>query len=84
MTHSTDDVRIREIKELRPPAHLLREFPCGDFAARIREAAGDQPVGHLIGKALLMYLEARDAALAGKHVGIAADPAPLEAEFTGF
>lgn len=26
MPHSVDDVRIREIKELAPPAHLLREF----------------------------------------------------------
>jgi 3-deoxy-7-phosphoheptulonate synthase len=25
--HATDDVRIREMKELSPPAHLLREFP---------------------------------------------------------
>ncbi|MCU0869368.1 MAG: 3-deoxy-7-phosphoheptulonate synthase [Burkholderiales bacterium] len=25
---TTDDLRIREIKELAPPAHLLREFPC--------------------------------------------------------
>ena len=25
--HQIDDVRIREIKELIPPAHLLREFP---------------------------------------------------------
>ena len=27
MHRVTDDVRIREIKELLPPAHLLREFP---------------------------------------------------------
>jgi 3-deoxy-7-phosphoheptulonate synthase len=26
--HTTDDLRIAEIKELSPPAHLLREFPC--------------------------------------------------------
>jgi 3-deoxy-7-phosphoheptulonate synthase len=26
--HNTDDVRIRELKELTPPAHLIREFPC--------------------------------------------------------
>jgi 3-deoxy-7-phosphoheptulonate synthase len=25
--HATDDIRIREMKELSPPAHLLREFP---------------------------------------------------------
>src|SRR5215472_1451578 len=28
MGFKVDDVRIREIKELAPPAHLLREFPC--------------------------------------------------------
>lgn len=27
MNRVTDDVRIREIKELLPPAHMLREFP---------------------------------------------------------
>jgi 3-deoxy-7-phosphoheptulonate synthase len=30
MRHMTDDLRIREIKELAPPAHLLREFPCDE------------------------------------------------------
>lgn len=33
MTVTTDDVRIREIKELAPPSHLLREYPIGDRAA---------------------------------------------------
>ena len=28
-----DDTRIREIMELAPPAHLLREFPASDSAA---------------------------------------------------
>lgn len=28
MPHNTDDLRIREIKELTPPAHVMREFPC--------------------------------------------------------
>ncbi|MCC2597495.1 3-deoxy-7-phosphoheptulonate synthase AroG [Pusillimonas sp. MFBS29] len=28
MTYNTDDLRIREIKELSPPAHIMREFPC--------------------------------------------------------
>ena len=28
MPASTDDLRIAEIKELLPPAHLIREFPC--------------------------------------------------------
>jgi len=27
MHFKVDDVRMREIKELAPPAHLLREFP---------------------------------------------------------
>ncbi|MGE5650801.1 3-deoxy-7-phosphoheptulonate synthase AroG [Noviherbaspirillum sp. UKPF54] len=26
----TDDLRIREMKELTPPSHLIREFPCTD------------------------------------------------------
>ena len=39
MTHEIDDIRIQEIKELSPPAHLLREFPSGSarevvYAAR--------------------------------------------------
>jgi len=33
MPHRTDDLRIREIKELAPPAHLLREFACTEKAA---------------------------------------------------
>ena len=28
MPHNTDDLRIREIKELAPPAHAMHEFPC--------------------------------------------------------
>ncbi len=28
MSHNTDDLRIREIKELSPPSHLMREFTC--------------------------------------------------------
>ena len=28
MSHNTDDLRIREIKELNPPAHFMREFAC--------------------------------------------------------
>ena len=34
MLHKTDDLRIREIKELIPPAHLLREFPISENAAQ--------------------------------------------------
>ncbi len=33
MTHSTDDLRIRAIKELAPPSHLLREFAIDAAAA---------------------------------------------------
>jgi 3-deoxy-7-phosphoheptulonate synthase len=33
MTHQTDDLRIKEIKELSPPTHLMREFPTSDKAA---------------------------------------------------
>lgn len=30
----TDDLRIREMKELTPPSHLLREFACTELAAQ--------------------------------------------------
>jgi 3-deoxy-7-phosphoheptulonate synthase len=33
MAHNTDDLRILEIKELAPPSHLTREFPCTEQAA---------------------------------------------------
>ena len=33
MRHMTDDLRIKEIKELAPPSHLLREFPCDEAAS---------------------------------------------------
>ena len=38
-----DDTRIREIMELAPPAHLLREFPASERAAdhHVRGPAGD-------------------------------------------
>ena len=29
----TDDLRIKEIRELTPPAHLMHEFPCSDTAS---------------------------------------------------
>jgi len=35
MPHRTDDLRIREIKELTPPSHLIREFPCTEKASTI-------------------------------------------------
>jgi 3-deoxy-7-phosphoheptulonate synthase len=34
MQYRTDDIRIREIKELVTPAHVLREFPISDKAAK--------------------------------------------------
>ena len=33
--HNTDDVRIRELKELTPPAHLIREFPCTEQVSNL-------------------------------------------------
>ncbi len=39
MSHNTDDLRIREIKELAPPSHTMREFPCGaDVSALVFES----------------------------------------------
>ena len=35
MQFRTDDVRIKEIKELVPPAHVLREFPISEKAAKL-------------------------------------------------
>src|ERR1700740_1526671 len=32
--YMTDDLRIKEIKELSPPSHLIREFPCSDRASQ--------------------------------------------------
>ncbi|NBW00831.1 MAG: 3-deoxy-7-phosphoheptulonate synthase [Betaproteobacteria bacterium] len=34
-TPRTDDLRIREIKEVAPPSHLLREFPVSAAAAQL-------------------------------------------------
>ena len=33
MIHNTDDLRIKEIKELLPPGHVIREFPATETAA---------------------------------------------------
>jgi 3-deoxy-7-phosphoheptulonate synthase len=35
MPFNTDDLRIREIKELVPPSHLIREFPCTEKASEL-------------------------------------------------
>jgi 3-deoxy-7-phosphoheptulonate synthase len=34
MLYRTDDLRIREVKELVPPAHVLREFPLSERAGK--------------------------------------------------
>src|SRR5574341_1486990 len=34
MQYKTDDLRIKEIKELAPPAHVLREFSVTETAAK--------------------------------------------------
>jgi 3-deoxy-7-phosphoheptulonate synthase len=39
MPFNTDDLRIRGIKELAPPALVIREFPCGDRAAEVVQGA---------------------------------------------
>src|SRR5258706_11444508 len=31
----TDDLRIREMKELTPPSHLIREYACSEKAATV-------------------------------------------------
>ena len=35
MTTKTDDLRIRALKELAPPSHLIREFPVSEHAAQV-------------------------------------------------
>lgn len=35
----TDDLRIRELKELTPPAALIKEFPCSSLASEIAAKA---------------------------------------------
>lgn len=35
MPHNTDDIRIREIKELSPPAHAMREFQCTEAVSEL-------------------------------------------------
>jgi 3-deoxy-7-phosphoheptulonate synthase len=42
----TDDLRIRDMKELTPPSHLIREFACSEKAANT--AAGSRTALHRI------------------------------------
>lgn len=39
MSHNTDDLRIRDIKELNPPSHVMREFPCSQQVSELVYAA---------------------------------------------
>src|SRR5512138_1074028 len=39
MPYRTDDLRIRGIHELAPPAHLIREFPCTERASAVVHGA---------------------------------------------
>src|SRR5690606_10918945 len=41
VSHNTDDLRIREIKELSPPAHLMREFACSEAVSGVVYQARD-------------------------------------------
>lgn len=41
MSYNTDDLRIREIKELSPPSHLMREFPCTTKISNVNYEARD-------------------------------------------
>ena len=43
----TDDLRIREMKELTPPSHLIREFACSDAASETA-AAGRVALHHIL------------------------------------
>ena len=42
----TDDLRIREMKELTPPSHLIREFPVTPAAEETASAARVAPVSY--------------------------------------
>ncbi|TAN26077.1 MAG: 3-deoxy-7-phosphoheptulonate synthase [Castellaniella sp.] len=50
MSHNTDDIRIREIRELAPPAHVMHEFPCTSAVSATvhdsRQAVHDILHGH--------------------------------------
>lgn len=46
MSYLTDDLRIKEIRELTPPSHLIREFPCEQLASETVHHAREN--GHRI------------------------------------
>ncbi|CAM5193516.1 3-deoxy-7-phosphoheptulonate synthase AroG [Oligella ureolytica] len=35
MSYNTDDLRIAEIRELTPPSHLMREYPCSSEVSSV-------------------------------------------------
>ena len=35
MPHNTDDLRIREIKELTPPSHTMQELPTSEHVSQV-------------------------------------------------
>ncbi len=41
MPFRTDDLRIKAIRELTPPAHIIREFPCTERASAVVHDARD-------------------------------------------
>ena len=63
----TDDVRIREIKELVPPSHVFREFPVGVQAAQAGLAGLAQPAYRGMARQRL----ADDAQLIARHGALA-------------
>jgi 3-deoxy-7-phosphoheptulonate synthase len=46
MPHQTDDLRIAGIRELTPPSHLLREYPCTENVSEV--VAGSRGAQHRI------------------------------------
>ncbi|MCD8339588.1 MAG: 3-deoxy-7-phosphoheptulonate synthase AroG [Burkholderiales bacterium] len=46
MTYMTEDLRIKELRELSPPSHLIREFPCEQLASETVHLARE--AGHEI------------------------------------
>jgi len=86
MAFATDDLRIQAIKELAPPAHLIREFPCSDGAAtavhdarqaihRILQGADDRLIAVVGPCSIHDVRAAREYAdrLAGQRARLAAD-----------
>ncbi|MEO7761399.1 MAG: 3-deoxy-7-phosphoheptulonate synthase AroG [Casimicrobiaceae bacterium] len=58
MMHNTDDLRIREIKELLPPGHVIREFPATEKASAtvFRARGGIHRILHAADDRLLVVI----------------------------